>query len=189
MGYESFKAYGEKELGYQENYIYKLVNAAEISLQIGFDPNCTIVQPPPETQLRPLKSVPEDDRKAIWEEATRKAERVIDVPAIVLAEHAENEIRKDFTVSERVEIGKAVEAELGKRQGQRTDLASEGHESLLGELVVNCPQVDPGQKTREVAAEKAGFGNSETYRQPATAELQAKRTREEHRIAEPISTN
>lgn len=73
LGYESFKDYGEKELGYQENYIHKLVNAAEISLQIGFDQDCTIVQPT-ESQLRPLKSVPEEDRKAIWEEATRKAE-------------------------------------------------------------------------------------------------------------------
>lgn len=94
--------------------------------------------------------------------------RVIDVPAIVLAEHAENEIRKDFTVSERVEIGKAVEQELGKRQGQRTDLVNEGQECLLEELVQNFAQVESGQKTREVAAEKAGFGNAETYRQAKT---------------------
>lgn len=94
--------------------------------------------------------------------------RVIDVPAIVLAEHAENEIRKDFTVSERVEIGKAVEAELGKRQGQRTDLTSDGQESLLGEPVQNFVQVESGQKTIAVAAEKAGFGNKETYRQAKT---------------------
>ncbi len=73
LGYESFKAYGEKELGYQENYIHKLVNAAEISLQIGFDPDCTMVQPS-ERQLRPLMQVPEEERKAIWDEATRKAE-------------------------------------------------------------------------------------------------------------------
>lgn len=75
LGYESFKDYGEKELGYQENYIHKLVNAAEISLQIGYSPDCTIVQPP-ESQLRPLKSVPEAERKSIWDEATRKAESV-----------------------------------------------------------------------------------------------------------------
>ncbi|MCP5197682.1 MAG: ParB N-terminal domain-containing protein [Gammaproteobacteria bacterium] len=93
--------------------------------------------------------------------------RIIDVPAIVLAEHAENEIRKDFTHSERVAIGKAVEAELGKRQGQRTDLASESQ----GELVQNFAQVElpgSGQKTREIAAKKAGFGNPETYRQAKT---------------------
>ncbi|MCP5158800.1 MAG: hypothetical protein H6975_05180 [Gammaproteobacteria bacterium] len=85
-------------------------------------------------------------------------------PAIVLAEHAENEIRKDFTRSERVAIGKAVEAELGKRQGQRTDLASESQ----GELVQNFAQVESGQKTIEIAAQKAGFGNKETYRQAKT---------------------
>jgi len=73
LGYESFKEYGEKELGYQENYIYKLVNAAEISLQIGFDPDCTMVQPS-ERQLRPLTQVLEEERKAIWDEAMRKAE-------------------------------------------------------------------------------------------------------------------
>jgi ParB/RepB/Spo0J family partition protein len=72
--------------------------------------------------------------------------RVIDVPALVLAEHAENEIRKDFTTSERVEIGKAVETELGKRKGQRTDLANKEQESLLGEPVQNFAQVESGTK-------------------------------------------
>jgi N6-adenosine-specific RNA methylase IME4/ParB-like chromosome segregation protein Spo0J len=90
--------------------------------------------------------------------------RVIDVPALVLAEHAENEIRKDFTASERVEIGKAIEAELGNRQGQRTDLANAGQGSLLAdELRKNFCEVT--KRTDQVAAEKAGFGNETTYRQ------------------------
>lgn len=74
LGYESFKDYGEKELGYQEAYVYRLVDAAEISLQLGYSPDSPIGESPKETHLRPLKSVPEDERKAIWEEATRKAE-------------------------------------------------------------------------------------------------------------------
>ena len=72
LGYESFKEYGEKELGYAERHIYQLVDAAEISLQIGYSQDCAIAQPK-ETHLRPLKSVPEEERKAIWDEATRKA--------------------------------------------------------------------------------------------------------------------
>ena len=71
LGYESFKAYGEKELGYEERHIYRLVDAAEIGLQIGTD---QLDSQPTESQLRPLKSVPEAERKAIWDEATRKAE-------------------------------------------------------------------------------------------------------------------
>ena len=67
LGYESFKDYGEKELGYQEAHIYRLVEAAEVSLQIGYSPIGESA-PPPESQLRPLKSVPEDERKAIWYE-------------------------------------------------------------------------------------------------------------------------
>lgn len=92
--------------------------------------------------------------------------RVIDVPALVLAEHAENEIRKDFTPLERVAIGEAVEAELGKRQGQRTDLASENQCGLL-ELPQNFAEV-AGKETIEIAAGKSGFGNKETYRQAKT---------------------
>ena len=114
--------------------------------------------------------------------------RVIDL-AIVLAEHAENEIRKDFTVSERVEIGKALEQELGKRQGQRTDLRNEGQGGLLGEPVENFPQVETGQKSRQIAADKAGFGNETTYRQAkavvatAAPELVAAMDREEVAIS------
>ncbi len=34
--------------------------------------------------------------------------RIVDVASVLLAEHAENEIRKDFTPSERVAIAKAI---------------------------------------------------------------------------------
>ena len=92
--------------------------------------------------------------------------RVIDVPALVLAEHAENEIRKDFTVSERVEIGKAVEAELkaiGERRG-RPRQEREGQGTLVEEEIpVNLPEFESGE-TREIAAKKAGFGSDKTYR-------------------------
>lgn len=53
------------------------------------------------------------------------------------------------------------------RQGQRTDLANEGQESLLGGLSVNLPEVPKG-KTTELAAEKAGFGSEKTYRDAKT---------------------
>jgi hypothetical protein len=78
---------------------------------------------------------------------------VLQVSSIVAGEYAENEIRKDFTPSERVAIGRAIEAEIGKRQGQRTDKG----------LPVNCAEVEPGVETREVAAAKAGFDSASTY--------------------------
>jgi DNA modification methylase len=82
--------------------------------------------------------------------------RIVDVPSIISGEYAENEIRKDFTPSERVAIAKAIEKQVGKRQGQRTD-------KLRGKI----PEVVPGKRTRETAANKAGFGNDKTYRQAA----------------------
>lgn len=72
LGYESFVEYGEKELGFQKSHIYDLTNAAEIGLQIGFSDKSE--NQPKERHLHPLKQVPEEERKAIWEEATRKAE-------------------------------------------------------------------------------------------------------------------
>ena len=85
---------------------------------------------------------------------------VIDIPTLVLGEHAENENRKDFTPSERVAIGLAVEAELGKRRGSnqyqtKGELGENFHEALQG-------------RTAEIAAGKAGFGNENTYRQAKT---------------------
>lgn len=102
--------------------------------------------------------------------------RVVHVRSITAGEYAENEIRKDFTASERVAIGKALEAELGDRQGQRTDIelrrncadAERGieKEDLPGiGLPEYIPEVQPGVETREAAAKKAGFGNYKTYEQ------------------------
>lgn len=73
LGYESFVEYGEKELSFGSAYLYRLAEAAEISMQIGFSP-IGEKSPPPESHLRPLTAVPEDVRKQIWDEATKKAE-------------------------------------------------------------------------------------------------------------------
>lgn len=81
--------------------------------------------------------------------------RVIDMPHIVVGENAENEVRKDFTPSERVAIARAIANEIGNRQGQRMDR----------ELVQDFAEVPKGQKTKEFASKRAGFGNRETYRQ------------------------
>jgi hypothetical protein len=74
--------------------------------------------------------------------------RVVRVSSIVAGEHAENEIRKDFTASERAAIGAAVEAELGERRGRNNP--------------DNCPEFQ-GTETRELAARKAGFDSYKTY--------------------------
>ncbi|MDB5596272.1 MAG: hypothetical protein JWM36_3233 [Hyphomicrobiales bacterium] len=82
--------------------------------------------------------------------------RFVDVSSIVAGEYAENEVRKDFTASERVAIAEAVRGQLGERRGgDRT-------ESKRQNLAV-CS--DPPARSRDMAAERAGFGNAETLRQ------------------------
>src|SRR6516164_7151440 len=83
--------------------------------------------------------------------------RIVDLNEIVFGEQAENIDRKDFTIEERVAIGAEIEAKLVGRQGERSDLGK-------GKLVQNFGQVK-GLKTEDIAAQKAGFKNGESYRQ------------------------
>jgi len=76
----------------------------------------------------------------------------VNLDSIIRGEYAENEMRESFKVSERVAIGLALEAEVGERRGRPTI-----------ENVQVLAQLE-GQKTRDIAADKAGFGNPETYR-------------------------
>jgi len=89
-----------------------------------------------------------DDFRLVFGERRLRAQRdilkkktinahIVDVDSIVSGEYAENEIRKDFTTSERVAIAKAVEKKIGNRQGQRTD----------NQLRDNFPEVSPGTTT------------------------------------------
>lgn len=128
---------------------------------IGIDPNYRLVFG--ERRLRAVKKLGHETILA----------RIIHVQSLIAAEHAENEIRKDFTHSERVAIGAAIESELGNRRGQRTDLKSEEQGDLLdNELRRNLDDVH-GKRTDQIAAEKAGFGNKDTYRQAKTVTRQA----------------
>jgi hypothetical protein len=70
----------------------------------------------------------------------------------VQGEIHENEVRANYTPSERVAIERAVAAEIEKRQGQRSDLQQDFVES------------DPNRVANE-SARLAGFGNRETARQ------------------------
>lgn len=80
--------------------------------------------------------------------------RFVNLESLLSGEYAENEFRKDFTMSERVEIGKALEGELAKRVGVNQH-KKEGME--------NFPH--PQGATRDLAAKAAGFGNGKTYEQ------------------------
>ena len=82
--------------------------------------------------------------------------RVVHVSSIIAGEFHENQIRKDFTTSERVAIGRALENTIGNRKG--------GNQYQNKELPQNFGEAKRNE-TAEVAAKKAGFGNPETYRQ------------------------
>src|SRR5262249_24556058 len=84
----------------------------------------------------------------------------------LLAEHDENEVRKDFTVSERVAITEAIREKIGNRRGERTDLPK--HQAQEEELRGNCPHVKPDGKTLEFVAKIAGFASDREYRRAAT---------------------
>jgi ParB family chromosome partitioning protein len=75
---------------------------------------------------------------------------VVKLKSVIAGEWAENEMRKQFTPSERAAIGKAIEEELGDRKGQRTDLGPIGPRSEEG-------------RTADIAARRAGFTDRKTF--------------------------
>ena len=85
--------------------------------------------------------------------------RFVNLDSLLKGEYAENEFRKDFTMSERVEIGKALEGELKGRVGNPT--GANQHSQGIPE---NFPEFQKGD-TRDIAAKAAGFGNGKTYEQ------------------------
>lgn len=80
----------------------------------------------------------------------------VNLKSVLAGQYAENEFRKAFTPSERRAIAAAIEAELGNRKGQRTDLGA------------NAPKLPKG-KTADIAAKRAGFGSRETYERAKVA--------------------
>jgi hypothetical protein len=78
------------------------------------------------------------------------------------AERAENEVRKDFTTSEKVAIARALKEMIGERRGRPS-----ADETATTEIRQNFGEFTPapGERTSEVIAETAGFGNDETLRQ------------------------
>lgn len=141
LGYESFKEYGEKSLGYEKAYLTRLADAGEISLQLGYDPELPIGNPPPESQLRPLKSVPEDERKAIWEEATRKAE---EEHAKLTAKRIEQEVAEWKRRNQEWADQSNVQRKKIRELEQQVDLLNtEKPEPEIIEKIIENPVVPP----------------------------------------------
>jgi ParB family chromosome partitioning protein len=84
---------------------------------------------------------------------------VVKLNSLILGEYAENEFRKQFTQSERIAIGKAIEAELGAAERRGGDRRAN---SAIAE---NAPKGN----TVDLAAKRAGFKSAETYERAKVA--------------------
>lgn len=81
----------------------------------------------------------------------------LDLESLLAGEYAENEFRKDFTVTERVAIGAAIEVELGKRKpGPKSSANAE--QLLAGNAV-------------DIAAKGAGFKSAESFERAKTVTM------------------
>jgi ParB family transcriptional regulator, chromosome partitioning protein len=76
--------------------------------------------------------------------------REISVPSLLVAENDANEMAKQWTVSERVAIARAIEEELAGRVGNPNFNC--GNISLIAE-----------GRSRDIAADKSGIGSGKTY--------------------------
>lgn len=81
--------------------------------------------------------------------------RFVNLDSLIKGELAENDCRKDFTPSERVAIGEAIEDELRGRVG---------NPNLQSPIPENFPELPKGD-ARDLVAKATGFGNGKTYEQ------------------------
>lgn len=107
----------------------------------------------------------------LWGRRRLKAAEILEwatIPAVVvdcdpadktLIEYHENVCRKPFTVSEMVEIGKALEKAVGERRGRPSNSSVQDQ----SEIPRICGELKPGQETADAAAATAGFGSADTY--------------------------
>lgn len=101
--------------------------------------------------------------------------RIVHVDSLLQAEHAENEIRKDFTPEERVAIARAIEDELKAMERRGRPKAETGQGELIeSEIPAYLPELR-GRETRDIAAERAGFESTTTYRQARKVTEEAER--------------
>ncbi|MBK8752341.1 MAG: hypothetical protein IPL99_12155 [Candidatus Competibacteraceae bacterium] len=140
LGYESFVDYGEKELNLGTARIYQLADAAEISLQLGFSK--ILEKQPTESHLVPLKAVPEEERKVIWEEATRKAE---EEHAKLTAKRIEEAVEQWKTANEDTQTKLATEQQRNAEWQAQNKAKSEQIQSLQRDLnaAQNQPKPEP----------------------------------------------
>ncbi len=82
--------------------------------------------------------------------------RILDINSLLEGEYDENETRKDFTVSEKVALARAIEKELEGRQGRPSDKKVQPVSPL------------PQGKTRDLVAERVGLGSGVTYENAKT---------------------
>ena len=69
LGFSSWEEYGEKEWGYSKRYLNLIATAGHIQNILG-----TIVpKNVPESQLRPLTSIPDEAKPEVWQEAIARA--------------------------------------------------------------------------------------------------------------------
>lgn len=151
LGYESWEEYGEKEWDYGKNYLNKLTAAARTQRALG-----TIVPKEiPESQLRPLTSLTDEEKKKVWEQVTAEHEVITakKVELAVSAFKAEAEIERAEAESLRLKIAEleaAQEYSLDKITPSIKALISDGliTEELAYRMSVLMPQAQDQQAAR-----------------------------------------
>jgi ParB-like chromosome segregation protein Spo0J len=118
--------------------------------------------------------------------------KLVKLDSILDGEYHENEMRKDFTPSERVAIGKALEERVGERRGGDTTGAdaskrrncdvceTKGANEVTSNSAVEKTTEEVGnsdtpndQRKDQLAVNAAGFSSKDTYRRAKTVVEQA----------------
>ena len=110
--FKSFEQYGKERFGYEKSQIYRMADAYETQMKLGFSPIGE--KEIPETHLRPLSQVPDDIKKQIWEQVNEEHEKltakmVEEAVAKYKADLEQSELSREGWKSQALEKKKELE--------------------------------------------------------------------------------
>ncbi len=162
LGYASFDDYGVQARGLGKSRLYQLAQAAEIQLSL---PNSTIVEKAPESQLRPLAPLTDNERQRVWAEATAIAEEENRKLTAKLVQQAVDRLQ-----AEKTQLQANLELTEQRSEGWRQQSIAEKKAKTEAEQKAMTAQAEAATLRKTIAAEAKKL---------AAAELAAIRTEAE----------
>lgn len=182
MGYASFDEYGEKARGLSGRRLYQLATAAEtaISLQLN-DSSKT-----PETHLRVVANLSDEERRKVWDAATAKAEEEGRKLTAKMVEQAKADLQEGLVNSRKREEEWRDQAIAKERAMKELETAAAIKAKELSSLRAEIDKAAERMASAKLSGIKADLNQARIDKAEAEAKLKDKTKAMTEQIAQGV---